>query len=344
MPAPAPNSGKMPDLRDILVGTLALAVAGLAIAIWRERAEIHRLTQADARDADRPAAPVTLRSATTRILQVAPSRADAQLQEERRWTEQTGERGFTGGASRTDGPPPGASALARLLDNPEFVRALELHRQATLDTRFAGLFRRLDLGAGELAAFKHLLAEKENVALDVIAVNDSLPGGALPTAALNAGVTAARSQVEEAIRSSLGNERYALYHEYEQTLPQRAIVAQLEQRLSYSGAPLTVAQADSLMQVLVAHAPPLTPDSVPAAMVVSTGTPTAVPLIQMNAPAARVTEAVLTESQTVLAPPQLAALRDIQAEQVASLRAFQLIRDNLPPDDAAAIAMRQLLQ
>jgi len=45
-------------------------------------------------------------------------------------------------ASATDGRVPRvrtqpASALVRLLDNPEFFQALEMHRQATLDARFA---------------------------------------------------------------------------------------------------------------------------------------------------------------------------------------------------------------
>src|SRR6185436_2421104 len=124
------------------------------------------------------------------------------------------------------------------------------------------------------AAFKRLLAEKENVALDVVAVSEMQPDGPLPAQALTASVNAARAQVEDAIRSSLGNERYAVYRDYEQTLPQRTIVAQLEQRLSYSGAPLAPAQSEALVRILIAHAPaPAAAETAPAAMVVGKGAP-----------------------------------------------------------------------
>ncbi|MCX6953480.1 MAG: hypothetical protein NTV51_15125, partial [Verrucomicrobia bacterium] len=211
--------------------------------------------------------------------------------------------------------------------------------------RFAGLFRRLALGPDELATFKRLLTEKENVALEVVAVAETQPGGPLPAGLVNASVSAARAKVEEAIRASLGSDRYAVYRDYEQTQPQRAVVAQLEQRLSYSGTPLAPAQADALVRILAAHAPANAGTTAPAALVVDAGAPAVLARLQSETSAAKVSPAALAESQAVLSAPQVAALREIQTEQHASLVALQFIRDSLPGDNARQQeALRLLLQ
>src|SRR5205814_1786200 len=102
-----------------------------------------------------------------------------------------------------------------------------------LDARFAELFRRLHLSEEELAQFKRLLVEKESVVLDVVTVSEESPSGPLSPAILQASVRTAQAQVEDAIRASLGDDRYAVYHDFEVTLAQRALVTRLEQRLSY---------------------------------------------------------------------------------------------------------------
>ena len=323
--SPQPPATTTP-IRELLVVGLTLLVAVLAIAVWRQRVELHRLSLASAHDLERPA--VTVRAANRRGLAVLPPRALAPMPDEVRAPEETNEQALL--AARAAKPrASSASALAQLLGNAEFYQALGLHRQAALDARFAGLYRQLALSADELATFKRLLAEKENVALEVVAVSETQPDGPLPPEQLEASVGAARAVVENAIRASLGSERYAVYREYEQTLPQRALVAQLEQRLSYSPAPLTHAQAEVLVRIFVAHAP-AAPVAPAAAVVVSADASTAVPVLQTDSPAARVSDAAIAESQTVLAPAQLVALRELQIEQQATARAMQQLRDALP--------------
>ncbi len=344
MPASPHVSEKRSLLRDALLGSLLLAVVGLTILVCRQRWEILRLSQAMDYAAERPA--VMIRTAHTRSLSVLPRRAESPVRQDFRAMDDGGLANSTesGRATRARSQP--ASALVRLLDNPEFFQALELHRQATLDARFAGLFRRLALGTDELAAFKRLLAEKENVALDVVAVGETQPEGPVPVETLQASITAARAKVEEAIRASLGGDRYAVYREYEQTQPQRAVVAQLEQRLSYSAAPLAPAQADALVRILATHAPEAASAGASApAVVVGSGAPAAIERLQSETAAAKVSDAALVEAQAVLTVPQQAALRQIQAEQQASLLALQLIGESLPVgDDRQHRLLRLLLQ
>ncbi len=330
--------------RDVVVVSLALGLVALGVVVCQQRLEIRRLAQAKVPAGERPT--VTFRQAHARNLGVRSPFAETRSTDEFRPRDDTagtdtGEiiRGFKA-------RPQPANALARLMENPEFFQALDRHRQAALDSRFAGLFRKLRLEAGQLAEFKRLLAEKDNVALEVLAVAETQPDP-LPPETVTASVSAARARVEDAIRASLGNDRYAVYREYEQTQPQRAVVAQLEQRLSYSGTPLAPAQAEALVRILSAHAPApasATDVTIPPAVVVGAGAPAALARLQLETSAAKVSDAALNEAQTVLAPQQQAALREIQNEQQASLLALQYIRNSMPAADAPSTSDSRLLR
>lgn len=317
----------------MLIATLALTSGALAIIAWRQQGEIRQLTAMRDSSAQSGATTVTVRQGSQRSFAVSPrsgtahgaasaSQDGAAMRGQDMFPRD--ERSAAGRARRT-------STLARLMDNPEFVRAMGMQRQATLDTRFGELFRKLNLPSNELAEFRNLLVEKENVALDVVTVSETAPDGPLTPATFRASVRAAQAQVEQAIHSSLGSERYAVYREYERTLPQRTTVAQLEQRLSYSSAPLTPAQVDSMVRILSSNAAATPPETAPVtSVVVRAGVPEAVPILPTSAATGRVTEEVVSQAQTILEPAQVNALREIQAEQQAALRTAQLIREALP--------------
>lgn len=344
MSAPDLNSG-LPRWKDVLVGSLAVICATLSAVLWWQHGEIDELRK-DA--AARLAAAVKIRPATARTLPVTPFTAG---------------RANAGGRGVEDDPdlgPPAArpgldtlfraprrgSALSQLADNADFRRALDLQRQAVLDVRFGELFRRLNLSPAQLAEFKRLLAEKENVALDVVAVNDTLPDGPLPPADLRTSMNSARAQVDSAIRDSLGDDRYAIYRDYAETLPQRATVAQLAQRLSYTNTPLSPTQAESLVHILAAHTPPETPaeNTPPVSMVVGAGAGSGTSVVQTVASTGSITNAAVNESQTVLAAPQVAALREIQGEQQASMAAYQFLFNALQNGATLPIGVRTLVQ
>ena len=318
--------------KDIAIVCLALSSGVLAFVAWRQRVEMQRLTAFVNAPRAAPGATVTIHGASTRSFGVPPRRAPAAPLSVQSGSED--EMFGAMSAAEVRAPAPRArrgGALARLMDNTEFVQALGLQRYAMLDARFAGLFRQLNLDAAELATFKHLLAEKDNVVLDVVTVSEASPEGPLPPEVLRASVRAAQEQVEQAIHSSLGSERYAIYRDYERTIAQRATVAQLEQRLSYTAAPLTPVQSEALVKILVATAPTSTAETTPAvSVVVRAGVPEAVPLPPTNAATGRVTETAVAQAQTVLTPAQMTALREIQTEQQAAIKAAELIRVAVP--------------
>lgn len=324
---------------------LLLIVAALAIVCGWQRAEYRRLAAALRGPAGAPAPAV--RQARAQSFIVAPH-APAPANHPAR-PEEDG-AGFAPPTFPFAFKPNPAeqSPVARLLNNPDFFQALQLHRQSTLDTRFAPLFRQLSLNPDELTAFKRLLIEKENAALDVIAISESQPEGPLPDPILGASVNAARARADRAILAALGTERYAVYTEYEKTLPQRAVVAQLEQRLSYSPTPLSPAQSESLVKILSAHAPApaaASEETAPtSAMVVTTGALAAAG-VELQTPPATVTNEAVAEAQPVLTPNQVAALREIQAEQRATADAYQILRATLPKNKKFdLIALEMLMQ
>jgi hypothetical protein len=328
--------------KDVLLPCLLLVTGSLAIVCGWQRSELQRLRTALTGNV--PAAQPVMRSARAQTFVVAPHTAPATNVS--RPLNEDGSEFATPTPFSFKARPPAASPLARLLNNPEFFQALQLHRQATLDTKFAPLFRQLALTEAELNAFKRLLAEKENAALDVIAVSETQPEGPLPDPILGASINAARARAEGAIRSALGDERYAVYADFEKSLPQRTVVAQLEQRLSYTPNPLSPAQAESLVKVLAARSPaPASAETAPTSAVVVTTGALAAAGIELRTPPAPVSNDALTDAQTLLNQSQLAALRDIQAEQQATAQAYQLIRDTLPANKKFdAIAWQLLLQ
>ncbi len=337
----------MSRAKDFVIGGLALSTASLVWFAGWQRSEIRALA-AKAEAARTAGAAIRVATATRSTEAVGRSAGRSEWETLRQEiagdADGFAERPLPAFEAR-ERPKRRGDALARLMENPEFVQALGQQRQAMLDARFAALFRQLNLSGDELAAFKRLLVEKENVLLDVVTVNEAAVGGPLSAETVRQSVRQAQAQIDRSIQSSLGPERYGLYQEFERTLAQRATVAQLEQRLSYTGTPLSPAQAESMVRILSANAPVAAAESTPViSILVREGVPEAVPVLPTTAATGRVTDDVIAQAQTVLAPVQVAALREIQSEQVAGVRAAELIRMVAPPSEIPTAIVPYLLQ
>ncbi|MBW8781534.1 MAG: hypothetical protein JF599_06575 [Verrucomicrobia bacterium] len=211
--------------------------------------------------------------------------------------------------------------LTAMLANPEFAKAWNLQQRAQLDNRFAGLFKQLNLSPDQLDKLKGLLVERQTTAMDVYAA--AREKGVNPgqnREEIQKMVSDSQAEVDQSIRTTLGDTAYQQYQNYQNTQPQRTVVSQLDQRLSYSASPLTTAQTEFLVQALASTSPTATtgggPDQLPAP-----GGPFG--RSGANVP---ITDAVIQQAQGVLTPSQLDALRQLQAEQQAQLKLGQLFR------------------
>ncbi|MFZ9681959.1 MAG: hypothetical protein ACO3DQ_01955 [Cephaloticoccus sp.] len=218
------------------------------------------------------------------------------------------------------------SALRELRENPEFQRLQQLARQGSLDGRYAALFRQLNLAPDELAALKDLLLEMGSVRGDVLMASRQEGLTLRDNRDVIRGlIESGEAEVAAQIRDLLGEDRFATYESYNANESYRQVVGRIDQRLSYAATPLTADQSARLVTLLTAthrdtgyiEARSLTP----LADRLSGGEGVAIPSILL------ITDSVVAQAQSFLAPDQVAALRQIRAEMLAGQELARLVRE-----------------
>lgn len=208
-----------------------------------------------------------------------------------------------------------------MMDNPEIQRLMAQQQLGALDSRYAALFKNLNLSPAQLDQFKNLLVEKRTAVADVMAAARSQGlTGRENRDELRALVQNAQNEVDNNIRATIGDAAFAQYQNFEQTQPQRTVVSQLQQRLSYTDAPLTDAQSEQLVQVLSATTEQKNPSAggirTPAGRIGFGGNG-----------GAQITDTAVQQSATVLSASQQQALQQLQAEQQAQAQLAKLMRE-----------------
>lgn len=238
---------------------------------------------------------------------------------------------------RSDGPQRGGrgdriNPMATLMQNPEFARALVTQQKSALDQRYADLFRRLNLAPDQVDRLKDLLIERQSAAADVMAAARAQGvDGRENRDELRQLIQSTQAETEQAIKAFLGNSGYNEYQTYEQTQPQRALVNQLETKLSYSGAPLQAAQMDQLVQILAETSPQQAGGRGQWAMnfvAAGRGFDGGGPMpIGGGSGGVQITDDSIARAQGVLSQNQLQALEQMQAEQQAQRTMAEAVRN-----------------
>jgi hypothetical protein len=226
--------------------------------------------------------------------------------------------GNAGGGRRQGRGGNFAAAFQAVMNTPEFQKLQALQIRGSLDARYAALFKSLNLTSDQVAQLKDLLVNKQQAATDAFsAARDQGINPRTDPQDFQAAIQAAQSSVNDQIKSALGDAGYAQYQQYEQTTPQRNVVSQLQQSLSYGSAPLTDDQASQLVQILAQTAPQQGQQG-RAAFIGAFGGAAAAP--------ATITDQALTQAQGILSQPQIQALQQIQQQQQAQQQMQQLMR------------------
>mgnify|MGYP006292265759 CR=1 FL=1 len=150
-----------------------------------------------------------------------------------------------------DGPVrPGRNLNMReLLSGPEARALLRTRQQDTVLFLYADLFRDLALPPAKERALAELLLDRQMVGVD-------LSLGALsrqdPAAweRERQQLLAARRQLDRRIRELLGEEKAAIYDEYQETLPVVVQVDRFEKMAALEGVPLAGGQREALVRVI----------------------------------------------------------------------------------------------
>ncbi len=295
--------------KNTLLVVLALSTLGCGALAWRQYQEL-----------------VKLRAAALNPQERADWQKRLWASEKQRAALEAQVAAHESGPAETDpaGPPApgprpgfrnGRANFAALMDNPEIQRLVATQQKAALDARYAALFKSLNLTPQQLDQFKNFLVEKSTAMMDVLSA--ARAQGINPRtdpAGFRQLVTSAQTEIDDNIRSTLGDAVFSQYQQYEQTLPQRALLSQLDQRLSYSSTPLTGDQSNQLMQILAATATVPPSNNGPRAFIGAAGAVLGTGGA-MAGPHATITDATVSQAAGVLAGPQVDALKQIQQEQ-----------------------------
>ena len=317
----------MKSVKNYLLGVAGLLALALAVVVWRQYQEIENLRTAALNTSERAELQKRAWDAEKRARQAELHLAAA--------------RASAGESFAPGQPPPEAgaaeSAQSRVvgsvvntylatMNDPEAQRLMALQQKAAISARYADMFKKLQLPPDRLAEFKAELLDKQTLRNDVLlaAVQQGINPLQNPQEFRQLEATM-QAEVDAKIKATLGENGYTQYQEYQATQGQRAVINQLQQSLSYTAAPLTTQQADQMTSILAQTGPPR------SAAIPGGGTGAAGAAAPTNAPSkanARVTDQTVEQAQTVLLPPQVQALKEIQQQQQAAVEIEKLLRQN----------------
>jgi len=317
----------MTSPKNLLIVFLALAVIGGATLAWQQHQELVGLRAAALQSDERATLQKAAWDAQKRIKQLENDLTAAR--------NQVAAGAEAGGAAEGAGPAAnqrratnamasGMAGMMKMLDNPEVQRLMALQQKAQLSSRYGALFKNLHLGQDQLAQFKNLLVEKQMVNTDVmIAATQQGINPMQNPKEFHDLMQSTQADIDAKIKSTLGDDGYGQYQNFQQTQGQRNVVNQLEQSLSYTETPLTNAQSEQMLQII--------------GQTSAAGGPGA--QIYMGGPGggggpaaggagSRITDATIAGAQGVLSPPQIQALQEIQQQQQAAQQLTRAMMQN----------------
>ena len=328
-----------PKLKSTLIVLLALTTIGAGALAWQQNRALAALRNKQSRVAgdDRAALEKRLADAEHRAhdLQNELAALKARAGNDDAPPTDDPQNAAAAGRSRFRGPG-GPESFMAMLNDPKIAQLVNNREKLMLDSRYAALFKNLTQGTNgvsmspeQLDAFKNLLVEKENTLRDVMMTARSQ--GVTDRSEINQLVKTAQAEVDTQLQTTLGDAGYQQYQQYEQTLPQRNLVNQLTQSLSYTSTPLSDLQSQQLLQILANNSKPASSSQLRNAVGFGGG-PGGGPGGFLGVP---ITDAAVTQAQSVLAPAQLQALTTLQEQQKAQQTMIDTMRANRQSANAA---------
>ncbi len=339
-PVAASNSSLVKSSKTYLLVILTCVTLGTAALAWKQYQELIQLRAASLGADERADLQKRLWAAEKRAKELADQLAALRNRaggDEVAFVE--GGDPANPDANRTDrrargpgGPGGRGGDFMAAMQKPEIQRLLATQQKAALDSRYAALFKSLNLTPAQLDKFKNLLVERQASVMDVMAASN---GQGLNRDEMRKLVEGSQAEIDASIKAAIGDAAYSQYQNYDKTAAQRTTTDQLTQRLSYSGTPLTADQSAAMLQILTQTA---------AARTAATGATTNVAVaidtgggrggggIAMNfggGSGTQITDATIAMAQGVLSGPQVEALKQIQTEQKAQQQISQAFRQTM---------------
>ena len=247
--------------RNYLILVLSIIVIGGGAVAWQQYQELVALRAAALSADDRASLQKKLWDAEKRARELEAqlaaadqaSPADAIVAAAADATTPAGGRGGRG--ARGNMTPAQQAALQALMQNPQVQSLLAQQQKAALTARYAALIKNLNLTPEQGDKLVSLVADSQSARQDAMAA--ARAAGINPQTdpqGVQKMLADAQAQSDAAMKATLGDTAFAALQQYNQTMPQRNLVSQLQQQLTLS-APLTSDQSEQLVQILAATAP-----------------------------------------------------------------------------------------
>jgi len=127
------------------------------------------------------------------------------------------------------------------LSDPDFRRMQILYRAKNNDRYYLDLYKILRLDDQASDSLRELLADR-SIATGLLTTDQNISDEDYPNILKHA-----KAQYDQRIAALLGQEGYALFSEYETTLPERFQIMRFRENLEFSDEPLTVEQETALL-------------------------------------------------------------------------------------------------
>jgi len=225
-------------------------------------------------------------------------------------------------------------AMRAIFNSPQFQALRAIQEKSQLDARYASLFKSLNLTPAQVDQFKSLMVQRQQAANDAAqaARTAGIDPRTDPTAYQQA-ISDAQSDINKQLQATLGDTGYAALQTYNQTLPQRTTVSQLQTSLSYGSTPLTDDQSAALIALMQQNAGSTTATNT-GGQNRNGGGGGGGPFGGGNQ-GATITAATVTAAASILSAPQLQALQQLQQTQQAQAQMQQLFQANRPGRNTA---------
>ena len=140
--------------------------------------------------------------------------------------------------------------LSKMLEDPGMKKMMRQQQVVMLDMMYGPLFKELGLSPEEIDKFKELLIDAQMGGIEGAGL--FLGGDADPAQREEAikSMAERRQADEEQLKAFLGEERFAQYKEYQESLGERMALNQFEQQLSGGQNALTEGQSGQLLDIM----------------------------------------------------------------------------------------------
>jgi hypothetical protein len=138
--------------------------------------------------------------------------------------------------------------ISQMMQDPEARQVIRDQQRMMMDQLYAPLFKQIGLMPEEAEKLKDFLVDRQLNGAEQ--ASSLFVGSATNRAETLKALNAAQQEADEQVRQFLGESRYDLYKDYQQTLGERAQLNQLKQQMAGGENPLTDQQLEQLLVLM----------------------------------------------------------------------------------------------